>query len=124
MVRVYVNAYLTDRRYGGPEEGGWWYDTGEPLASVPFDVGATGKCPVYFQGDEYNDEYSPKVGDVIGEAEEFNLWEADAADDYLLRCEMARLGNMFIEQYSKDEVEVVVEDHPASVYPEVRPHYE
>lgn len=22
----YVNIYLHDRRYGGPEEGGWWYD--------------------------------------------------------------------------------------------------
>ena len=24
----YVNEYETDRAYGGPEEGGWWYDTG------------------------------------------------------------------------------------------------
>lgn len=31
----YVNAYLVSRRCGGPEEGGWWYDAGEPLASVP-----------------------------------------------------------------------------------------
>ena len=23
----YVNEYLTNRAYGGPEEGGWWYDT-------------------------------------------------------------------------------------------------
>lgn len=22
---VYVNVYLRDRAYGGPEEGGWWY---------------------------------------------------------------------------------------------------
>lgn len=25
----YVNLYLIDRGYGGPEEGGWWYDYGE-----------------------------------------------------------------------------------------------
>jgi hypothetical protein len=31
----YVNAYDTNQAYGGPEEGGWWFDTGEPLASVP-----------------------------------------------------------------------------------------
>jgi hypothetical protein len=31
----YLNAYLTEQQYGGPEEGGWWYDTGIPLASVP-----------------------------------------------------------------------------------------
>jgi len=23
-------VYLVDRAYGGPEEGGWYYDTGEP----------------------------------------------------------------------------------------------
>lgn len=34
---VFVNAYLVDRLYGGPEEGGWWYDSGEPLAAVPVD---------------------------------------------------------------------------------------
>ena len=25
----YVNVYEVDRAYGGPEEGGWWYDSGE-----------------------------------------------------------------------------------------------
>ena len=25
----YVNEYLLNRAYGGPEEGGWWYDTGD-----------------------------------------------------------------------------------------------
>ena len=24
----HVNEYITNRAYGGPEEGGWWYDTG------------------------------------------------------------------------------------------------
>ena len=32
---VYVNAYAVSRHYGGPQEGGWWYNAGEPLASVP-----------------------------------------------------------------------------------------
>ena len=32
---LWVNAYVVTRHYGGPEEGGWWYDAGEPLASVP-----------------------------------------------------------------------------------------
>ena len=27
--RHIVAVYLCDRAYGGPEEGGWWYDTGE-----------------------------------------------------------------------------------------------
>ena len=36
--RFYVNVYLLNRQYGGPEEGGWWYDTGEPLSSMPLDT--------------------------------------------------------------------------------------
>lgn len=32
---IYVNLYLVDRAYGGPEEGGWYYDYGIPEASIP-----------------------------------------------------------------------------------------
>ena len=32
---TYINAYAVTRHYGGPEEGGWWFNAGEPLASVP-----------------------------------------------------------------------------------------
>lgn len=28
---LYANLYLHDRAYGGPEEGGWWYDTYTPV---------------------------------------------------------------------------------------------
>ena len=32
---VYIVAvYLCDRAYGGPEEGGWWYDTGEMVRII------------------------------------------------------------------------------------------
>jgi len=30
----YMNAYAVTREYGGPEEGGWYYDAFEPLKSV------------------------------------------------------------------------------------------
>jgi len=32
---TYINAYVVTRHYGGPEEGGWWFNAGTPLASVP-----------------------------------------------------------------------------------------
>lgn len=32
---MYLNVYAVTRHYGGPEEGGWWYNVGTPLASVP-----------------------------------------------------------------------------------------
>lgn len=31
----YVNVYEMDRCYGGAEEGGWWFDCGYPVASIP-----------------------------------------------------------------------------------------
>ncbi len=34
MGSCYVNAYGVTREYGGPEEGGWWYDRGTPVASL------------------------------------------------------------------------------------------
>jgi hypothetical protein len=34
-VDVFVNAYELHLAFGGREEGNWWYDVGEPLASVP-----------------------------------------------------------------------------------------
>lgn len=30
---VFVNVYEIDRCYGGPEEGGWWYDMGQVVTS-------------------------------------------------------------------------------------------
>lgn len=29
-----VSVYLVDQAYGGPEEGGWWYETGELVRMV------------------------------------------------------------------------------------------
>lgn len=35
---IYVNVYLVERCYGGPEEGGGWYDAGEPIESRAVDT--------------------------------------------------------------------------------------
>lgn len=31
MNPLWVNVYKVTRNYGGPEEGGWWYNEGEPV---------------------------------------------------------------------------------------------
>lgn len=31
---VYLNTYEVQSLYGGPEEGGWWYESGSPVQSV------------------------------------------------------------------------------------------
>src|SRR5947207_1725457 len=33
-----VAVYRCDRAYGGPEEGGWWYDFGEPQLTEGFPI--------------------------------------------------------------------------------------
>ena len=46
--RYIVALYEIDRAYGGPEEGGWWYDCGElrrvlrvvPTADAAYDLAA------------------------------------------------------------------------------------
>lgn len=30
----FVNVYLIDKAYGGPEEGGWWYEYGQAIRST------------------------------------------------------------------------------------------
>lgn len=35
----FVNAYTVNRYVGGEEEGGWWYDAGDPIASIPIKKG-------------------------------------------------------------------------------------
>jgi len=35
-IEWYVNIYRTEREYGGPEEGGWWFTTGECIESRKF----------------------------------------------------------------------------------------
>jgi len=36
MSEWYVNVYMTNKEYGGPEEGGWWYDVGEVISSTKY----------------------------------------------------------------------------------------
>ena len=33
--RLFINAYEMGQAYGGPEEGGWWVTTYDPVASIP-----------------------------------------------------------------------------------------
>lgn len=35
LVRWWVNVYEVGQGYGGPEEGGWWFATGDLKATVP-----------------------------------------------------------------------------------------
>jgi len=34
----YVNTFKVNMQYGGPEEGGWWFDVGYPVESICFET--------------------------------------------------------------------------------------
>ena len=91
----YVNVYQVSRHYGGSEEGGWWYDSGELRLSVR----VTGK----------------DAGEV--EATELILLDdlARAFPDNKYRYSMA----------PRDvDYQVQIEEHEGKDWPEERPHYE
>ncbi len=90
----FVNVYLTDRAYGGPEEGGWWYDYGEAYSSEQF------------IGDEI---FAAKILAVAREwCEEENRHRRSDTNSVLSQgCYVAR-----------------IECHPAQDYPAEKPHYE
>ena len=52
----YLNKYVIDKRYGGPEEGGWWYETGK------FEV-----CHGAFETFEKAQEARHRMNDTIEE---------------------------------------------------------
>jgi len=43
---LYLNVYAVTRHYGGPQEGSWWFNAGEPLASVPIPAKRERGCDI------------------------------------------------------------------------------
>ena len=65
----YVNVYLVDRAFGGPEEGGWWYDCGQILQSVPCETKqeAEEKAGELRKLEKYSNEGRPEIDSVLSE---------------------------------------------------------
>ena len=91
----YLNEYETDRRYGGPEEGGWWYFTGKFI-----------KCHDYF---------------LTSESAE----TARDAPAQLCRKKKTRVCIRLLASLCEGEWIVLnIEDHEGQNYPSERPYYE
>ena len=93
--RYIIALYEIDRAYGGPEEGGWWYDTGE--LRRPLKVVRTG-----------------------GEASAV----AARANRLLDRLQRHRRSVSSMAYAGGRVAAWVFEDTAPRSYPEVRPHYE
>lgn len=94
-----VNVYALARRFGGPEEGGWWYDAGHPVLTVT--ISST---------DGQVDDR-----DTLGHAA-FAIRNALVAIYPDTGSRYSVLGG--------DDYRVVIEANPPQPWPRERPHYE
>lgn len=94
---LFLNIYILNQSFGGPEEGGWWYTTGEPV-----------KIAATF----FNLENARKAQSALQERidAERNKPMGARANLYSVACE----GRMNCQ----------VEPHPPQFFPDRRPHYE
>lgn len=92
---VFLNVYLKNREYGGPEEGGWFYDTGRFIKSYPIKAS--------------DDEVRAKYEAIKARLDERNKEEGNHEPGSVL-CD----GYLVVSR----------EGIPGADYPRNRPHYE
>jgi hypothetical protein len=95
----YINVYEVTQSFGGPEEGGWWFDCGTPLESVRCD-------------NEQEFDAATLILEKRYEVDEKNRWS---------RERQAGMHSCMPGAYS---VMILVEDKFAEAYPQTCPHYE
>ena len=96
MACYYVTLYMTDRAYGGAEEGGWWYDCGYPV------MDSLNRC---FQSEDEAYDYRDS-DDVQAILSQLNEGRPD-------------LNSVNCEGIYK----VFIDDHFPAEYPTERPYY-
>lgn len=70
MAIKYISVYRVTRHYGGPEEGGWWYDWYELLETLPFEEKPESEELIRkYLNDKYKDESYGDINSVLGGAE-------------------------------------------------------
>lgn len=100
---LYVNAYSISRHYGGPEEGGWWYDVHEPIMSVRVDENDI--APTLHEED---------VEDAAKRIKEL----------YVQRFRPMQPKHNRYSMIGGADIVVVIEETFAEFYPKERPRYE
>ena len=68
----YVNVYLVTRHYGGPQEGGWWYNNCDLEECVPCRSELFAKrVAEHFKAGDYSNEDRRSIYSVLGDAGEY-----------------------------------------------------
>ena len=123
---LYINAYIVHQAYGGPEEGGWYFDCGVREASVPiateYQLGkecffATGELVI--QDCRYcDDDESTEGCDNCGEIPKNTV---DAENKI---AELRLILEHDLHMGEREKLVIMLENHQAANYPEKRSHYE
>lgn len=101
-----VAIFLCDRAYGGPEEGGWWYDCGEPI-----------ECPL-----DALSEPGLSAPRIFADQEAAIAWGKQLQDKL---NETINKGRRSIGSILSDgEYRAVVCDGYPRAFPATKPHYE
>lgn len=93
--RHFVNEYVVERRYGGPEEGGWWYDAGRFVRQH-------GAFVSEIRAEELFERLLPRI-------EQQNDGKAP----------LDSVGSIGVGRH-----ELMIDEHPGRNYPDRVPHYE
>lgn len=134
---LYLNAYRVSRVYGGPQEGGWYYDAGEPLASIPIPTRHE-KGQTY-----YMENYKPVIQDCHCCEGKGETQEEDPelpGHLYMVRCQdcgevpenpamvgeaTQKLNALVSDEIGRrEELNISLERKFAEAYPSERPTYE
>lgn len=114
---VYLNTYEVHQAYGGPEEGGWWYDCGTPVQSVLLSLNEL-ESWVEDQSTDYVSELRRKTTEIFSLGKEPTPVRngyggyvfAPGSDDPMAYM----MDNNFV---------TVIEEKFAEYYPKERPRY-
>mgnify|MGYP006266620487 CR=1 FL=1 len=118
--KVYLNAYMTEWEYGGPEEGGWYYPTYEPAAAIP----------IVLKDGELKEELIDLDAERGDDPFRYNIFldvPDDASDDFLIELGWYKrllLNTLKEHGWGMDRIITRWETLPAQVAPTPRPHYE
>ena len=131
---LYVNAYEVTRHYGGREEGGWWYNHSEPIASIPIRAVSTAGHGNYCHQCFMARQNAVDSVDSEDNAKTYKMckwgFELAPANQEQLDMFVKHLEDLYADVKEGDiysvlggtDVHVCVEDHPGERTP--RPHYE
>lgn len=113
---LYVNVYDVESNYGGPEEGGWYFNSGTLLESIP----AQNEKEAKSIADNLEKKYSGENSERIPGSVKLNNPGEEIPDNW------EPLNQTDDESYVHYEGKILVyiEEHPGKNFPSERPHYE